>query len=74
MVPLRDETTRRLLGDFRRSMLALVTPMDCDEEAQLAGQDDWAQGGEDGEGVKCWLGIFSRRENFDGGGKAGQDD
>lgn len=63
MVPLRDKTTRRLLNDFRGIMARLVTPpMGCDEEEHLPGQDDWSGGhGEEGGGVDCWLGIFSRR-------------
>lgn len=40
-------------------MLDLDTPLFCDEEDELVGQDDWV-GNEDGGQVKCWLGIFSR--------------
>lgn len=59
MVPLRDATTLRLLEAFKQAMLDLDTPLFCDEEDELVGQDDWI-GNEDGGQVKCWLGIFSR--------------
>ena len=59
MVPKRDETTLRLLEAFKQAMLDLDTPLFCDEEDELAGQDDWIED-EDGGQVKCWLGIFSR--------------
>ncbi|KAH7321247.1 putative methyltransferase-domain-containing protein [Stachybotrys elegans] len=63
MVPQRDETTRRLLEAFKDAMLGLDTPLFCEEEDELAGQDDWGSGEEDdGAGhVRCWLGVFSRR-------------
>lgn len=60
MVPQRDETTRRLRDAFKEAMLALEIPIFCDEEDELAGQDDWVED-EDGGHVKCWLGVFSRR-------------
>ncbi|KAF4125149.1 putative methyltransferase [Geosmithia morbida] len=43
MVPLRDETTVRLLKDFKEAMAGLVTPLACDDgqEEELEGQDDW---------------------------------
>lgn len=59
MVPQRDETTKRLLEAFKQTMLDLDTPLFCDEEDELAGQDDWVEDDEAGR-VKCWLGIFSR--------------
>lgn len=59
MVPQRDETTKQLRDTFKREMLDLETPLFCDEEAELAGQDDWVDDDESGR-VKCWLGIFSR--------------
>lgn len=60
MVPQRDETTKRLLVAFKQAMLRLEMPISCDEEDELAGQDDWV-GNEDGGNVNCWLGVFSRR-------------
>ncbi|KAI9899238.1 hypothetical protein N3K66_005699 [Trichothecium roseum] len=59
MVPQRDDTTRRLLASFKAAMLDLETPLFCDEEEEMSGEDDWA-GGEQGENVRCWLGVFSR--------------
>ncbi|KAL4730195.1 Protein-lysine N-methyltransferase rrg1 [Fusarium chlamydosporum] len=59
MVPRRDATTERLLESFRQAMLDLDTPLFCEEEDELAGQDDWIEDDEAGN-VRCWLGIFSR--------------
>ena len=60
MVPQRDATTKRLRDAFKEAMLGLETPIYCDEEDELAGQDDWVED-EDGGHVTCWLGVFSRR-------------
>lgn len=59
MVPKRDATTVRLLEAFKQAMMDLETPLFCEEEDELAGQDDWVQDENAGQ-VKCWLGIFSR--------------
>jgi hypothetical protein len=59
MVPRRDATTGRLLESFRQAMLDLDTPLFCEEEDELAGQDDWIEDDEAGN-VRCWLGVFSR--------------
>ncbi|KAH6609309.1 hypothetical protein Trco_002655 [Trichoderma cornu-damae] len=59
MVPMRDETTRRLLESFRQAMMDLETPLFLEEESELAGEDDWGEDEEEGQ-VKCWLGVFSR--------------
>ncbi|KAH6900259.1 putative methyltransferase-domain-containing protein [Thelonectria olida] len=59
MVPRRDATTVRLLEAFKQAMLDLDTPLFCEEEDELAGQDDWVDDDEAGQ-VKCWLGVFSR--------------
>ncbi|KAJ4131076.1 Protein-lysine N-methyltransferase rrg1 [Fusarium equiseti] len=59
MVPRRDTTTERLLESFRQAMLDLDTPLFCEEEDELAGQDDWVEDDEAGN-VRCWLGVFSR--------------
>ncbi|KAI5467305.1 putative methyltransferase-domain-containing protein [Mariannaea sp. PMI_226] len=59
MVPKRDATTVRLLEAFKQAMLDLETPLFCEEEDELAGQDDWVDNDEAGQ-VRCWLGIFSR--------------
>ncbi|CAM1504292.1 Fc.00g018830.m01.CDS01 [Cosmosporella sp. VM-42] len=58
MVPKRDEITVRLIEAFKQTMLDLDTPLFCEEEDELAGQDDW--GNEEGGQVRCWLGVFSR--------------
>lgn len=60
MVPQRDATTVKLLETFKQAMLDLEVPLFCDEEDELAGQDDWVEDAEAGN-VKCWLGVFSRR-------------
>ncbi|KPM37370.1 hypothetical protein AK830_g9216 [Neonectria ditissima] len=59
MVPRRDATTARLLEAFKQAMLDLETPLFCEEEDELAGQDDWVED-EDAGQVRCWLGVFSR--------------
>ncbi|KAG9507778.1 hypothetical protein J7337_001333 [Fusarium musae] len=59
MVPRRDATTERLLESFRQAMLDLDTPLFCEEEDELAGQDDWVED-DDAGNVRCWLGVFSR--------------
>ncbi|POR32741.1 Protein-lysine N-methyltransferase EFM2 [Tolypocladium paradoxum] len=59
MVPQRDATTARLLEAFKQAMLDLEVPLFCDEEDELAGQDDWIEDDEAGA-VRCWLGVFSR--------------
>lgn len=59
MVPQRDDTTRRLLASFKAAMLDLETPLFCDEEEEMSGEDDWV-GSDRGENVRCWLGVFSR--------------
>ncbi|KIL94753.1 hypothetical protein FAVG1_01684 [Fusarium avenaceum] len=59
MVPRRDATTERLLESFRQAMLDLDTPLFCEQEDELAGQDDWIEDDEAGK-VRCWLGVFSR--------------
>ncbi|KAF5018206.1 hypothetical protein F66182_9825 [Fusarium sp. NRRL 66182] len=59
MVPRRDATTERLLESFRQAMLDLDTPLFCEEEEELAGQDDWVDDDEAGN-VRCWLGVFGR--------------
>ena len=67
MVPQRDHTTKRLLDTFKQEMLGMgAGPLICEEEDELAGQDDWV-GDEDGGRVQCWLGVFSRGK-VDGGG------
>lgn len=59
MVPKRDDTTRRLLAAFRQAMRNLDTPLICEEEDELPGQDDWVEN-ETGGRINCWLGVFSR--------------
>ncbi|KAH8682184.1 putative methyltransferase-domain-containing protein [Xylariales sp. PMI_506] len=57
MVPLRDETTKRLLANLRHLLGQGDTPLVCLEEASLVGQDDWDDG-EDSDQVECWWGVF----------------
>ncbi|UQC88082.1 uncharacterized protein CLUP02_13604 [Colletotrichum lupini] len=59
MVPLRDETTKKLLKAFRDAMGSQENPLLCIEEGTLDGQDDW---GEDKEGtdVTCWCNQLYR--------------
>lgn len=59
MVPQRDDTAKRLINEFKATMLSLQPPLACCEEEDLAGQDDWVENEEEGH-VRCWLGIFSR--------------
>ncbi|PHH85272.1 hypothetical protein CDD83_670 [Cordyceps sp. RAO-2017] len=59
MVPQRDAATARLLEAFKQAMLDLEAPLLCDDEDELAGQDDWVDD-DDAGAVRCWLGVFSR--------------
>lgn len=62
MVPLRDETTKRLLKSFRDAMGRQDPPLTCIEEGILDGQDDWDEA-EEGNQVNCWWGIFAREQS-----------
>ncbi|OIW26112.1 hypothetical protein CONLIGDRAFT_684642 [Coniochaeta ligniaria NRRL 30616] len=61
MVPLRDETTRKLKSTFQKQLLQQRQPLVCTGESMATGQDDW---GEDDEGqeVNCWWAIFKRQD------------
>ncbi|WQF87193.1 Putative lysine methyltransferase, S-adenosyl-L-methionine-dependent methyltransferase superfamily [Colletotrichum destructivum] len=61
MVPLRDETTKRLLRLFRDTMGSQEMSLVCIEEGTLDGQDDWGEA-EEGTQVTCWWGIFARKQ------------
>ncbi|KAF6836902.1 hypothetical protein CMUS01_05265 [Colletotrichum musicola] len=61
MVPLRDETTKKLLESFRNAMGKQEPPLTCIEEGILKGQDDWDEA-EEGNQVSCWWGIFARQQ------------
>ncbi|KAI0444352.1 putative methyltransferase-domain-containing protein [Xylaria telfairii] len=60
MVPLRDQTTNRLIAKFRSSMNAGASPLITLEEHILAGQDDWGDD-DDSQTVECWWAIFGRQ-------------
>lgn len=72
MVPQRDATTVGLLASFKQAMLGLEMPLFCDEEDELAGQDDW-DGDDEAGNVRCWLGIFSHEGEKRGGVLASPD-
>lgn len=59
MVPLRDETTVRLLAAFRNVMAEMPGGLACIEEGELAGQDDWDEEEATAQ-AKCWWGVFAR--------------
>ncbi|KAF9875899.1 hypothetical protein CkaCkLH20_06831 [Colletotrichum karsti] len=60
MVPLRDETTKKLLKTFREVMSQQGRPLTCIEEGTLDGRDDWGEA-EEGSPVSCWWGVFARK-------------
>ncbi|PKS08238.1 hypothetical protein jhhlp_005180 [Lomentospora prolificans] len=61
MVPKRDEATIGLLGKFKELMTAQgEAALDCLEQGELGGEDDWEAN--DDEEIKCWWGIFARRQ------------
>jgi hypothetical protein len=57
MVPIRDSTATNLLTKFKHLMFQADPTLICSSEEDIVGQDDWG-GGEAGEAVKCWLGVF----------------
>ncbi|KAF2964083.1 hypothetical protein GQX73_g9492 [Xylaria multiplex] len=61
MSPIRDETTKRLIAQFRSSMseIHLATL----EEHILAGQDDWGDDDDEPQAVECWWAIFGKRDS-----------
>ncbi len=60
MVPLRDDTTVRLLSSFR-ALMQDRNGLACIEEGELAGQDDWGEDEQETQ-VKCWWGVFAQGE------------
>lgn len=60
MVPMRDATTRKLKDSFVELMAGGEEPIDCVEQGELGGQDDWEA---DEDEVKCWWGVFGRRRS-----------
>lgn len=62
MVPQRDETTKGLLVTLRTEMLHHRSPLVCEEENIVAGEDDWGDDGDDDDAkrVGFWWGIFRR--------------
>jgi len=60
MVPKRDQTTIGLLDSFKALMTQGEPPLECLEQGELEGEDDWDAN--DDEEVKCWWGIFARRQ------------
>ncbi|CAI4218902.1 unnamed protein product [Parascedosporium putredinis] len=59
MVPKRDQTTIGLLENFKTFMIQGEGALDCLEQGEIGGQDDWEVN--DDEDIKCWWGIFARR-------------
>ncbi|PHH67011.1 hypothetical protein CDD81_4406 [Ophiocordyceps australis] len=59
MVPERDAATTRLREALKQAMLDLDSPIFCQEQDELVGEDDWGEDDEAGR-VRCWLGVFSR--------------
>ncbi|KAH6657876.1 S-adenosylmethionine-dependent methyltransferase-like protein [Truncatella angustata] len=57
MVPMRDDTTRRLLAKFRDFLADGKRPLACLEEHRLMGQDDWGEDEEPPQ-IECWWGVF----------------
>jgi hypothetical protein len=66
MVPLRDETTKRLLASFREQMSSQPTPFRSIEEGTTSGQDDWDEDDREDDsettGLQCWWGVFQRQQ------------
>ncbi|KAM7207726.1 putative methyltransferase domain containing protein [Naviculisporaceae sp. PSN 640] len=62
MVPQRDETTKGLLATLRAEMQQQRSPLICEEENIVAGEDDWGDNGDDDDSkqVGFWWGIFRR--------------
>ncbi|KAK0618006.1 putative methyltransferase-domain-containing protein [Bombardia bombarda] len=71
MIPMRDETTDRLLAIFKSEMLGQKSsgdggPLFCVAESLVSGQDDWgAEDDEESRHVGFWWGVFARREGED---------
>lgn len=59
MVPLRDETTKRLLSAFRNELARGDMEIVCVDEGIEPGQDDWDED-DDSQRVDCWWGVFKR--------------
>jgi hypothetical protein len=59
VVPLRDETTKRLLSAFRDILADQERRIICVEEDIVPGEDDWDES-DDGHTLDCWWGVFKR--------------
>jgi hypothetical protein len=59
MVPLRDETTKRLLSIFRNKLAEEARQIICVQEDTVPGEDDW-DGDDDSHTLDCWWGVFKR--------------
>lgn len=62
MVPQRDETTKGLLTTLRAELLLQRSPLVCEDESIVAGEDDWGDASDDDDSkqVGFWWGIFRR--------------
>lgn len=60
MVPLRDETTKKLLAAFCKELTHQSRPFVRVEASIEKGQDDWG-GDDEAQQVDCWWGIFRRQ-------------
>lgn len=59
MVPLRDETTKRLLSVFRDRLTEDDRQIICVEEDTVPGEDDWDED-DDSHALDCWWGVLRR--------------
>lgn len=61
MVPIRDQTTRRLITQFQSHMKEGSLPLGALEEHVLTGQDDWGDDDDEPQAVECWWAIFGKQ-------------
>ncbi|KAI8628916.1 putative methyltransferase-domain-containing protein [Xylariaceae sp. FL1651] len=60
MVPIRDQTTKKLIAQFRSKMGNGALPLTALEEHTTVGQDDWGED-EETRAVECWWSVFGRQ-------------
>ncbi|KAI1435558.1 putative methyltransferase-domain-containing protein [Xylaria sp. CBS 124048] len=60
MSPIRDQTTKKLVAQFRSKMGNGALPFVILEEHTLIGEDDWGND-EEFQTVECWWAIFGRQ-------------
>ncbi|KAK3695063.1 putative methyltransferase-domain-containing protein [Podospora appendiculata] len=68
MIPLRDETTKGLLGALRTELAGQSSALVCIDESLVPGQDDWDDGADDDDEsrrVGFWWGVFKRDRPVD---------